>query len=102
MFDGAACVHKFQIENGQVFYSNKLLETKFYNKMLAEKKLLPQFGSSNSDLNFFQRLKNMASPPDWSDNLNVNVVPFGRDQLYALTEVLEVYYLVLNESDKIY
>ena len=87
LFDGAACVHKFRIENSQVFYSNKLLETKFYNKIIKENRLLPSFGTDNTDLSLLQRFKQFLNQPEHSDNVNVNVVPFGSNQLYALTEV---------------
>lgn len=87
IFDGAACVHKFRIENSRVFYSNKLLETKFYNKIIKENRLLPSFGTDNTDLSLYQRFKQFLNQPDHSDNVNVNVVPFGSNQLYALTEV---------------
>lgn len=88
VFDGAACVHKFKINNGQVFYSNRLLETKCYNKIISENRLLPAFGTDNLDINLFQRVKTFLNSPDTSDNVNVNVVPFGKNQLYAMTEVL--------------
>lgn len=87
MFDGIACVHKFQINNGQVSYSNRLLETQYYTKILNENRLLPAFGTDNLDVNLFERVKTFLKPPDHSDNVNVNVVPFAKDHLYALTEV---------------
>jgi carotenoid cleavage dioxygenase-like enzyme len=88
VFDGSACVHKFQINNGNCMYSNKLLETKSYNKMVKENKLLPAFGTDNIDISLFGRLKSFVNPPDHQDNVNVNVVPYANNQLYALTEVL--------------
>lgn len=68
-------------------YSNRLLETKFYTKVLNENRLLPAFGTSNIDSNLYERVKNFLTSPAHSDNVNVNVVPFAKDQLYALTEV---------------
>jgi carotenoid cleavage dioxygenase-like enzyme len=86
LFDGQACVHKFKISDGQVFYSNKLLETQSYKKTLERDCLFPNFGTSDLGSNIFERFKTTFNPPETVDNVNVNVVPFGKEQLYALTE----------------
>jgi carotenoid cleavage dioxygenase-like enzyme len=85
LFDGQACVHKFQIQNGNVFYSNKLLETKSYMKTLQTNKLYPMFGTPDYNNNIFKRFKSFLKP-DTNDNVNVNVVPYSKEQLFALTE----------------
>ena len=38
LFDGAACVNKFEIIDGDVVYSNKFLETVFYKESLKKGK----------------------------------------------------------------
>lgn len=86
LFDGQACVHKFTVKNGDVHYSNKLLETKSYLKTLENKQLFPNFGTVDKGSNIFKRFKNFFFPPETSDNVNVNIMPYAQDQLYALTE----------------
>ena len=86
MFDGQACVHRFKIENGQVHYSNRLLETKSYNKTIENDRLYPQFGTTDQKSNIIDRFNNFFNAPEHSDNVNVNVVPYANKQLYALTE----------------
>lgn len=86
LFDGQACVHKFNVQNGQVFYSNKLLETKSYQKTLEHKRLFPNFGTTDKHSNIFKRFKNFFYPRETSDNVNVNILPYAQDHLYALTE----------------
>ena len=86
LFDGQACVHKFKIEAGQVFYSNKLLETDAYTKTVNEDRLFPAFGTSDVSLNLYQRLKKFLKPSVINDNVNVNIMPYAKNQLYAMTE----------------
>ena len=85
-FDGHACVHKFSIAKGKVLYSNKLLETKSFKRSLAENRLYPVFGTPDLSSNLFGRLRTMFHFHETMDNVNVNVVPYGNDQIYALTE----------------
>ncbi len=77
LFDGHACIHKFKIDSGKVFYSNRLLETKSYRKSLSESRLYPVFGTEDLCSSIFGRLKSFFSPPDTWDNFNVNVLPYG-------------------------
>lgn len=86
LFDGHACIHKFKIQNGKIFYSNRFLETRSFNKTLNEKRLYPVFGTPDVCSNIFERCKGFFKFPETFDNVNVNVVPFGMTQLYALTE----------------
>ncbi|CAF0901215.1 unnamed protein product [Brachionus calyciflorus] len=86
LFDGQACVHKFTVQNGEVFYSNKLLETKSYQKTIENNKLFPNFGTTDKGSNIYKRFKNFFFPPETSDNVNVNILPYAQDHLYALTE----------------
>ena len=86
IFDGQSCVHKFKIEHGQVFYSNKLLETNAYKKSLHGDRLFPAFGTSDVSLNVYQRVKKFLKPSGIQDNVNVNIMPYAKSQLYAMTE----------------
>jgi carotenoid cleavage dioxygenase-like enzyme len=86
LFDGQACIHKFKIENGNVFYSNKLLETESYKKTISENRLFPNFGTTKAKENAIKRLITFYKQPSTTDNVNINIVPFANEQLYALTE----------------
>ena len=92
-----ACIHKFEISQGQVNYTNKLLESQSYKKTLNENRLYPTFGTADLKSNLITRVKNFLKSPDYNDNTNVHVVPFGKSQLYALTEVSRM--SRLNPSD---
>ena len=90
LFDGQACIHKYAIKDGEVNYSNKLLESKAYTKTINENRLFPAFGTADSKANIIQRVRSFFNPPDHLDNCNVSVLPLGKDQLYALTETTRV------------
>ena len=77
LFDGHSCVHKFTIKDGKVTYSNKILETNSFKQTLAENRLYPVFGTADVCSNVFGRLKSLYTPNRTSDNVNVNVVPYG-------------------------
>jgi carotenoid cleavage dioxygenase-like enzyme len=87
-FDGMATVNKFQISNGQVYFSNRLLNTEMYKKAAESNNLPKMFGTPDLCSTLFDRFKAVYKPneTEGNDNVNVNVVPFGSDQLYALTE----------------
>lgn len=80
LFDGHSCVQKFTISNGKVSFSNKFLDTKSYTKTKEENRLYPAFGTSDLCSNMFGRLKTFFNShgSDTSDNVNVNVVPYGK------------------------
>jgi carotenoid cleavage dioxygenase-like enzyme len=81
-----ACVHKFKVQDGQVTYSSKFLETNAYTKSLKENKVLANFGSVDICSSLFGRLKTAFVTKDTPDNVNVNIVPYANKQLYAITE----------------
>ncbi|CAF0792683.1 unnamed protein product [Brachionus calyciflorus] len=88
VFDGGACVHKFKVQDGQVFYSNRLLETNSYKQTLETGRLTPNFGSIDIESNMFGRFKTFFSGnKERHDNTNVNIAPFANEHLYALTEM---------------
>lgn len=88
LFDGMACINKFQMKDGKVFYTNRLLETESYKKTLENNNLEAMFGTENVNTTLFNRLKTLLNLNELTeiDNVNINVLPFGKDQLYALTE----------------
>lgn len=87
LFDGAACVNKFVIKDGNVSFSNKLLESAFYKESIKAKGIIGQFGTVAEKSNVFTRLKNFFKLPLVTDNTNVTVYPYANKHLYALTEV---------------
>ena len=85
LFDGSSCIHKFEIRNEKIFYSNKFLETNSYQRSINENQLNSEFGTAGTNISLLERIKNTIKGKS-TDNVNVNIVPFGKDQLYALTE----------------
>lgn len=87
LFDGHACIHKYQIKDGKVFYFNKLLETKSLKKSLDDNRPNKNFGTPDVCSTLFGRVKSLFTVDSGVlDNTNVNIVPFAFKQLYALTE----------------
>jgi carotenoid cleavage dioxygenase-like enzyme len=89
LFDGQACVQKFRIKNGRIIYKNKLLETEYYTYTSKTNQLYPLFSSNKEKaglLYFLQRAYSFLNLPETNDNVNVSLVPFGNEKLYALTE----------------
>lgn len=87
LFDGAACVNKYEINDGQVKFSNKFLDTKYYQKAISENKLIGQFGTVGEKSNIFNRLKGFFKIPEYANNTNVTVFPYANKHLYAMTEL---------------
>jgi carotenoid cleavage dioxygenase-like enzyme len=88
LFDGMACVNKFEIVEGRVFFSNKLLKTTVYTHNMKTKRLYSMFGTQDVCSTVFGRLKTFFKRKEFSvyDNANVSIVPFGDSQMYALSE----------------
>jgi carotenoid cleavage dioxygenase-like enzyme len=88
LFDGAACVNKFEIKDGNVFFSNKLLETVFYKESLKANGIIGQFGTISAKSNVFSRLKNIFTyPASRTSNTNVTIYPYANKHMYAMTEL---------------
>ncbi len=69
LFDGAAVINKFEIKNGDVFFSNKHIDSAFYKKNESQKNLVAQFGTASQDTNIFGRLKGFFNTPITADKL---------------------------------
>ncbi|RMZ99023.1 beta-beta-carotene 9 -10 -oxygenase-like [Brachionus plicatilis] len=93
LFDGHALVHKFRIMNGKIFYSNKFLETQSYKKSLSESRLYPVFGTVDKLSTLLERLELVVRWPKTLDNVNINLVPYGTEKIFALTETNVMYEL---------
>ena len=69
LFDGQSCVHKYSIKDGEVFYSNRLLETNAFKKTISENHLFPMFGTADICSNLFGRIKTFFKSSDTRDNV---------------------------------
>ncbi len=89
IFDGQACIQKFEIRDSQVLYTSKLLNTQSYTKTVANSRLYPNFGIDEElkgFWNFIPRLIKFVRQPETNDNVNVNLATYANEQLYALSE----------------
>jgi carotenoid cleavage dioxygenase-like enzyme len=86
LFDGHSCIHKFKVENGKVFYSNKFVESDHFKKVKEENRLYPVFGTSDPCSNLLGRFQSFYyGKSSKMDNTNVTIIPYG-NSIYALTE----------------
>jgi beta,beta-carotene 9',10'-dioxygenase len=88
LFDGMACINKFEITYGRVVFSRSFLKTTTYKHNLNTNRLYSMFGTQDVCSTVFGRLKLFFKRKEFSvyDNANVNIVPFGEKQMYALSE----------------
>ncbi|XP_043197396.1 carotenoid isomerooxygenase-like isoform X1 [Amphibalanus amphitrite] len=106
LFDGLACVHKFNIDGarGQVTYQNRFLESDEYRADMAAGRIeVSTFGTlGRQDLcrSLFGRLmstfRDLRGRGSATDNCSVNVGYFGTE-LYAMTETSKIWRL--NQED---
>ncbi|KAK8772226.1 hypothetical protein V5799_024530 [Amblyomma americanum] len=93
VFDGLALVRQFRIENGQVSYQNRFLQSQTYvRNRRANRIVVSEFGTiAHPDpcATVFERLATFFSP-ELTDNALVNVMPIG-DEVYAMTETPYMY-----------
>ncbi|XP_032669316.1 carotenoid isomerooxygenase-like [Odontomachus brunneus] len=91
VFDSAALVHRFRIENGQVTYQRRFVQTDTYKKnRVAQRIVVTEFGTKampDPCQSIFHRVSSVFHRnEEKTDNTNVSVYPFG-DEYYTLTEV---------------
>lgn len=67
LFDGAAVVNKFEINDGKVYFSNRHIDSVFYKKATSQKELVGQFGTVSEGTNIFGRLKDFFNMPATTD-----------------------------------
>lgn len=83
-FDGLAMLHRFHIQDGQVLYSNRYLQSAAYKEAKAAGSIQrPEF-ATNPRPTLLQRLR-LTSRPHAGDNGNVNTSRVGA-RTVALTE----------------
>ena len=78
LFDGQSCLHKFKINSGKVYYSNKFPQTKSYKEASEGVRLDLQFGTPDLCENIFGRIKHFFKQ-DVTDNTNVNIMPYSTE-----------------------
>lgn len=90
IFDGFSMVHAFSINNGQVSYSNKFLQTNYYKNALKSGYITRGFDSDPCGSIFacaatiFSNL--IISDYYDYDNANVNIIKLNENNFIAMTE----------------
>ncbi|XP_040273179.1 beta,beta-carotene 9',10'-oxygenase-like [Bufo bufo] len=88
-FDGMALMHKFTIENGNVTYMSKFLQSDSYKSNELENRIvISEFGTvamPDPCKSLFQRFVSMFELPKPTDNGNIHFVKYKKD-FYASTE----------------
>ena len=76
-FDGLALIHHFTIQDSQVSYQSKYLESSTYKSATSRNGIyISQFGTFRSDdpcQNIFKRFMSRFMPPEQADNCNVSI-----------------------------
>jgi len=83
-FDGLAMLHRFSLEDGQVSYANRFLETKAYRAARDTGRITYSEFATDPCRSLYQRVTAMFSPK-LTDNANVNLVQLG-ERFIAMTE----------------
>ncbi|RZC35697.1 carotenoid isomerooxygenase [Asbolus verrucosus] len=92
LFDSSALLHRFCIENGQVTYQCRFLQSEVFKKNTkANRIVLTEFGTRavpDPCRTIFQRVAAIFNPKsdDVSDNSMISLYPF-RDEIYAFGEM---------------
>merc|ERR1719209_815936 len=108
-FDPLALLHRFKIQNGDVTYQSKFLESDEYKKSMAKGRIVyTGFGTKVAPdpckhmfQNFVSFFKPSAQTP--GDNCNVNIWPLG-DKYFAITETTsmrEINPITLETGDRV-
>jgi carotenoid cleavage dioxygenase-like enzyme len=85
-FDGLAMLHAFAINDGEVNYSNRYLQSRAYRENNAEGRIRYSEFASDPCRSLFGRVMSVFSAPEFGGNANVNVARLANRYL-ALTEV---------------
>jgi beta,beta-carotene 9',10'-dioxygenase len=84
-FDGLAMLHRFTVDDGAVSYGCRFLRSATYEADTAAGEIVfPEF-ATDPCRSLFRRVQSLFSPPQLSDNANVNVTRLG-DRHIAMTE----------------
>ena len=84
-FDGFGMLHRFFIQNGNVTYSNRFIESRGYQAAIEEKRIKYHLFATAPDYTWWQKIISWFQEPVFSYNTNVNIAMYG-DQLVSMTE----------------
>ena len=85
-FDGAAMLHRFAFEDGEVSYANRFLEGRAYQAAREQGEIAYSEFATDPCRSLFKRVSMMFNPKGGiSDNCNVNLVKLG-ERFVAMTE----------------
>lgn len=84
-FDGLAMLHSFSIQQGQVRYANRYLQSRAYREDNATGKLNYSGFASDPCRSLFSRVMSVFQPPESGNNAVVNVAKLA-DRYIAMTE----------------
>lgn len=87
-FDGFAMLHKFDIKNGAIAYTNKFVRSQFYQKAMQTGTIAKNFLAGNNNHkkpSWFSKMAALMATPPMYDNTNVHTTVIN-NQLVALTE----------------
>ncbi|GLV43558.1 neither inactivation nor afterpotential B [Carabus blaptoides fortunei] len=89
LFDSSALLHRFAINNGNVTYQCRFLQSEVYKKNNAAQRIVvTEFGTASVPdpcQTIFRKIAASFDPNNESDNAMISVYPFG-DEIYAFTE----------------
>jgi beta,beta-carotene 9',10'-dioxygenase len=85
-FDGLAMLHRFTIEDGQVSYGNRYLESRSYRSAREQGRLVYGEFATDPCRSLFKRVQTLFAPGKaLPDNANINVMKLG-ERFVAMTE----------------
>ncbi|XP_047508976.1 carotenoid isomerooxygenase-like isoform X2 [Pieris napi] len=90
LFDSAALLHRFAIQDGEVTYQCRFLQSSTYKRnQTAQRIVVTEFGTAATPdpcHSIFDRFASIFKPGEsLTDNAMISVYPFG-DEIYAFTE----------------
>ncbi|XP_022127032.2 carotenoid isomerooxygenase-like [Pieris rapae] len=90
LFDSAALLHRFAIQDGEVTYQCRFLQSNTYKRnQTAQRIVVTEFGTAATPdpcHTIFDRFASIFKPGEsLTDNAMISVYPFG-DEIYAFTE----------------
>lgn len=100
--DGCACMVKIKIQDGQVTFSSRFLESDAYKKMMTHgKPVYTEFGTkayADPSKNLFSRFVNTIVPCDLTDNDISNIYTI-QDEVYVATESCNIWRIDPNNLE---
>lgn len=76
-FDGLALLHKFSFQGNQVSYANRFLKSRSYKEAMKDGKVSIKEFATDPCRNIFQKAMSIISPPQPTDNGNINIINYN-------------------------